>query len=384
MAKDSTQQIKKRNLPLYWKLAEMIKANIRAGKYPVGDFLPAERQLAEDFDLSRVTVRKAMERLLDEGIVENKKRLGYQILSATEHGQEPMPTRKTLFICMPFYPIHYIGNQLLAGIEKELLKYNCNLVLKNHNENIDQETAFFQEFMEQQIDGLFLMPSVSDLQHYPAIDFATLLQTLPVVFVDKYLRGLHGDFVGTNNLMSAFELVSYLIDRGHRTIGFISNEPTSTMDERYLGYVLAHHTHHLPLDPACIHFEYQHQSVHFEYTIVGSESTRKLLNMPARPTAIFTANDFIATGVVKVLEEHQIRIPDEMSLVGFDHDLYAQNTLPFHLTTVEQDCATIAATAVTRMMHKIQYPDDGAASHITFPAKIVEGDSVADIAPLAS
>lgn len=379
MRKDTTQQIKKRNLPLYWKLAEMIKANIRAGKYRVGDFLPAERQLAEDFDLSRVTVRKAIERLLAEGIVENKKRLGYQILAATEGRAAKVPTQKTLFICMPFYPIHYIGNQLLACIEKELLKYNCNLVLKNHDEDVKKEAAFLQEFLNQQVDGLFLMLSVSDPQQYPTIDFPKLLRTIPVVFVDRHLPGVHGDFVGTNNLMSAFDLVSYLIKKGHRKIGFISNERTSTMDERYLGYVLAHHTHNLPLEPAYIHFEFQHQNIHFQYGIAGYDSTEQLLKTPSPPTAIFAANDFITTGIVKALDDSHLRIPEDVSVVGFDNDVYALNTLPIKLTTVEQDCATIAAMAVSKMMQKIQQPSDYQDSHTTFPATIIERESVANI-----
>lgn len=366
------ESLDSRNIPLYWKLADLIRANIAAGKHGRGDLLPSERELSETFGVSRVTVRKALNLLREEHVIESVGRLGHRVVGGAAQTAAIEPS--TLFMCMPFYPQHHFGNHLLEAIERELLKVNFNLILKNTEESVERETQFLRELATQSVDGVFFMPSSSTLHDYDE-ESLRLMTSLGVIFIDRYIPGLRCNFVGTDNYLSSWELVNLLIEQGHRRIGYVGYKTLSSVDERVAGYYQALRTNGIPIDPALVLFDHEHDAVNREYGVVGKAQTRQLLADHAPPSAIVASNDFVATGVAAAIGEAGLRMHEDICVVGFDNDQFAAGRLSGPIATVEQDYAAIAKEAVKRLTD----PDDqsrGRSRRSLFPGSIVAADSV--------
>jgi LacI family transcriptional regulator len=240
----------------------------------------------------------------------------------------------TQFIDSPFY------GEVLRGIEDTLRQAHYVPLFVSGHWDQQEEMACIELLLDRKVDGLIAVSSC--LTDDTLVEIA---EAVPLVVTGRRLRGARIASLDYDNIDGAKHAVEHLIGLGHRDIAFISG-PTNHADarERLGGYMAAlgakaHRDPRLIVDA-----DYQEQG--------GYEATLGLLASGVRFTAILAANDQMAFGVRLALHEQGLRVPEDVSLVGFD-DLYFSRYLTPPLTTVHhsaQDLGRRASEALKELV----------------------------------
>jgi DNA-binding LacI/PurR family transcriptional regulator len=277
---------------------------------------------------------------------------GYRV-NAVAQGLRKQRTFLIGHILQAIAPNPFFATVALAS-QQEAARHGCGLLLSTTQANPDIERDVVETLLRQRVDAILFTTVTSD-------DNVRLAAAsgIPVVQVERVSAvPTHG--VSVDNFGGAFDAVKHLIDLGHRRIAFIgvaidnphgrshdgsvvsySFERRSVERERLGGYTSALAAHDIPLDPDLLDFGNTYYS-----SERGNKVTRRLLELPAekRPTAIFAACDLLAAGVLQELLARGVRVPEEMSVVGYD-DTYASHLSP-PLTTVTQPMTELGIVGV--------------------------------------
>lgn len=173
--------------------------------------------------------------------------------------------------------------------------------------------------------------------------------------------------VSIDDRQAAHDMTAYLIGLGHRRIGFIKGHPDhGSSHERFDGYCQALRDAGLPVDEdLSVQGYYSYQS--------GIEGAERLLSLPNRPTAIFACNDDMAAAVLAASQKFNLRVPNQLSVAGFDDSLVSQVVWP-RLTTCRQPISDMAAAAVSML---IQRPGEGGPAWRRLEHELVIRESTA-------
>ncbi len=254
----------------------------------------------------------------------------------------------------PFY------SRVLEGIEAELAVNNYNLVLHLLPEIYTGDMP--KMIRERQVDGLILVGVLN--QNF--MDQLSFLE-IPTVLVDPKITTSTFCQVLIDNEHGAFEAIQYLIQHGHRRIAFISGDlDRLSFRQRYDGYLKALEFYRIPFEQALV------QTGGLEK---GYDHVRALLALPHPPTAVFAANDINAIYGYKAIQELQLQIPDDVSVVGFD-DIELGKMISPPLTTVrvyKEQMGSIAVRSLFKVLnHEIEQPVT-----TLVPTRLIERESVA-------
>jgi LacI family transcriptional regulator len=168
-----------------------------------------------------------------------------------------------------------------------------------------------------------------------------------MVIVDRVLPGIEAPVVRGDNEDGAYRLTQHLLDLGHRSIGMIAGpRGISSSEQRIVGYRRALEDNGISVDPILIR--------HGDYSQPGGyKITCELLTAAVPfPTALFAANNFIALGVLQALNEAGLRVPEDVSLVGFD-ELATNSLQPPFLTIADQNPYAIGKEAAALLIQQI-------------------------------
>nr|WP_218170483.1 LacI family DNA-binding transcriptional regulator [Pseudomonas gingeri] len=240
---------------------------------------------------------------------------------------------------------HYFSETVHA-IETECAKHGIMMLFVDTHDDPEQELRVVKALHHRRVDGILLAPSTGSRPL--ALDYL-LENEIPAVLVDRLVtEGF--DQVGVENRRSTEELVTHLVEHGHRRIGFIAGrEGFSTTDERVEGYQAALHKAGLPFDPALL-------------VNGGSDSeparlaTGQLLALQSPPTAIMAANNLMTLGAMHALRDAHVDVPGQMALVGFDDFDWADFFVP-RLTLIAQPVKALGAEAVNLLLKRIESPE---------------------------
>jgi LacI family transcriptional regulator len=238
----------------------------------------------------------------------------------------------------------YIG-EIIRGIDAELAAAQYELMLYTTHRRKTKESAYVVTLTRGLADGLLLV-----LPRTPGAYLDTLRQhRFPHVLIDH--RGVDEETpaVAAANRQGAYSATEYLIGLGHRRVGFI----TGAMDQmcaqdRLEGYRAALGDHGVAFDPELVYEGNFFQPLGY----VGASA---LLELPHPPTAIFASNDISAFGVMEAVREHNLRIPEDVSVVGFDDIPQAAHMHP-PLTTVRQPLEEMGRIAMHMLLEYIEDP----------------------------
>jgi LacI family transcriptional regulator len=193
---------------------------------------------------------------------------------------------------------------------------------------------------------------------------------IPVVLVNRYLDGDTADTVVSDNSAGGRAVAEAMLDLGHRRIALISGpENATTSRDRERGFRDGLEARGVDLDEALRRVgQFSHHS--------GYQWGLDLLTSRPRPTAIFAVNDLIAFGALDAARRMGIRVPDELSVVGFD-DIEMAGWEAFNLTTVKQPLAKLGREAVALLLDRIAAAGDSAPRRRTFPVDLVRRRTLA-------
>ncbi|MGC9395122.1 MAG: LacI family DNA-binding transcriptional regulator [Anaerolineae bacterium] len=192
----------------------------------------------------------------------------------------------------------------------------------------------------------------------------------PLVAIDPHEHNIFPAVISANR-EGAIAVMEYLIDQGHRRIGFITGrQGLVSSNRRQQGYIDALKQAGLPVDETLIHpGDYTRKA--------GFDGLQHLFALPDPPTAIFAANDQSALGVLDAANEAGLRIPDDLSVVGFDNIPLAMCSTP-GLTTVDQSVSEMGYVATTMLIKLIQ-GEDLDETLCKIPTRLVIRDSCRSI-----
>ncbi|GFN33370.1 LacI family DNA-binding transcriptional regulator [Paenibacillus xylaniclasticus] len=257
-------------------------------------------------------------------IVETAKALGYG-----PYGQKHNSGGAVL-VLVPERIMSYEDNDhfqffhdMIWGLEKSVRAKGWNAVITPIDAEMEAGLVLPRHCTEMTYKGIILFGIVERAYAKRVWEL-----DVPLVMLDSYHRGLPCPVVATDNIEGAYEAVEFLIRSGHRNIGFIGpTNLTSSHEERWFGYWKAMTDNGLSIDPA----QTTVKSVSFHHS---AEEIRSLLDRLGHwPTAFFCSNDRIAYLLADELEKRGMRVPDDISIVGFD-DLKAGAGHKLSLTTM--------------------------------------------------
>lgn len=222
-------------------------------------------------------------------------------------------------------------NRAIAESDFDLLVYTTGDVRKSGRAFHEQK---YVSLLTNSIsDGVILVAPVAGEFNVDA----------PIVSIDPLVSNPNYSSVHATNYQGAMDAMEYLLGLGHRRIGYISGrEELESSNRRLMGYRAALEKAGIPIDESLI--------ASGDYTTeTGASGARKLLGLENPPTAIFSSNDQMAMGVFQVAEEMGIRIPEDLSVVGFDNITESKY---MGLTTVDQFISEMGYVA-THMLLKL-------------------------------
>lgn len=204
-------------------------------------------------------------------------------------------------VCNPFY------TNIARGVEDVCLKHNYRLLLCNTDENIEKQNSYLDSIRGRLCDGFVISVVSEEDTSLKKINY----KDIPYVMISRKSPSIEADFVGIDDHYGAYRAVTYLIRNGHRKIATISGkQDTYPGKMRLKGYLDALKDSKISVDENYIQY--------CDFTVRSAyESTQKLLRLVSPPTAVFVGNNLMTLGCLKCLKEHNVKIPEDMSVISF-------------------------------------------------------------------
>lgn len=246
------------------------------------------------------------------------------------------------------------------GVEDVASEAGYTVTYCNTDEDESKEQKNIALLLQQQVDGILLVPALSKPD---AVNYI-LGRKLPVVVLDRRMPDAETDVVRCDSEDGAYQLVRYLIELGHRRIAVLTGpEGTSTADDRLAGYWRAMSEAGLEaIDTWVQRGSFTQNS--------GYEMAGNVVDLTPRPSAIFAANNFIAIGAMKAVQEHGLTVPEDVALVGFDDLPQALVMFPF-LTVAAQPAYEMAQAATRLLLARIAGEAPEEQQEIVLPTELI-------------
>jgi GntR family transcriptional regulator, arabinose operon transcriptional repressor len=363
-SKSANRALKK--APMHRVIYDTFRAAIQRGEYLSGDRLPSETELCKQFQVSRITVAKAIHSLQHDGLVMRRPGSGtYVLLSAPS-------TSYQFGLLIPELGSTEIFEPICRGIMGSPQAKSHSLIWGHTSqENSSKEEgarSLCRQFIEQKVSGVFFAPLefVEDdsINHQLVTELREA--GIPIVLLDRcyypYPSRSNLDLVGIDNHRASFVVTQHLWNRGARRIVFVARtHSASTMIERVSGYQFALGECGSQFVPRALYGDVE--DVEFVRHLVEDE----------RPDGVVCGNDLTAAHLMRGLIGMGVRVPQQIRLVSFDDVSYAK-FLPVPLTTIRQNCPQIGESAMELMLDRIQHPNRPAVD-LLVPFELVVRES---------
>jgi len=232
--------------------------------------------------------------------------------------------------------------EIARGIEDTGFEQGYSVIICNTDNDQQKEQLYVSVLLEKQVDGMIFVSAGESTQAISALR----ARRKPFVVVDRMVSNVETDSVMTDNARGGELAVTHLIQLGHRRIGCISGPSAlSPSADRLTGYRNALEAHGIPVEEALIvkgDFHYQG----------GYAAALQLLTAPAPPTAIFALNDLMAIGAIAAAKKLGKRVPEDVSVIGFDDIDLAPYMSPA-LTTIAQSKHQMGVVATSLLFERI-------------------------------
>ncbi len=254
-------------------------------------------------------------------------------------------------------------NMLLQGIDRSVMEHGYDMLLSTCRLG-DSRVDYLRLYFQKKVDGLILF--LPDARYLKAGKI--IKNMIPCVIVGEQPYDKRLDCVDTDNFDGMFRMTEYVISRGLSRIAFVKGIPFRRCSiDRFNGYSKAMRNHRLEICPELVlDGDFTRHS--------GTVAMRKLLSLRPLPEALVCSNDIMALGALSEAKAADIRIPRDMSIVGFDDINITELTDP-PLSTVKQPLFDIGFTASEILFNKIRNPDCAVSEKI-FPAELIIRKSI--------
>ncbi|MCI0418471.1 MAG: GntR family transcriptional regulator [Acidobacteria bacterium] len=335
--------------------------------YPVGTFLPPERALAEAFGVARPTLRRALEPLIKEGLLENCPGVGTRVVAARALARRLKSKWRVIGLLLPDIRSPFFV-EITEAIEYTALQRGYQILLCSSRRQLPVEELHIKQLVERQVDGVIIahdryreFPQTLDLLEKASIPFV-LMFGIPTKA--KF------DTVAVDEKAGVYEAMRYLLSLGHREIAFCHPLPQTEPHPRMEAYLEFMKENRLPVPK---HFFIPSEALEDR---AAPFTLKNLLSRSPHPTALFAGNDQMAIILLKQLAALKMRVPEDFSVMGFDNLRFAEH-LSVPLTTMDQPIQEMGRRATELLLERVELAKPLAPRHEIFHPRLIIRESCA-------
>ena len=318
--------------PLYKKIIDDLLQAIASGKLPEHAQLPTEKELSQTYQVSRITSKRALTELENQGLI-------YRIQGKGSYVQTQRPKKKKaarILFLIPFLNDLSLGN-FNEGLAPVTSEHQYEVIMSSAEFLINKQA----EDIMADFDGMIYY--AHNTEDFLDTLFELSIQQFPVIILDKKIHDLPYPTIQSDNFSGGEMATNYLATHGHQRIAYIFGESTlpQSVRQRYLGYIHATKEHHLSFHTALS-----------DKAAISSEKTLEYL-IENEITGVVCENDLVAISLMNQAKRANISIPAQLSVVGFDN-IQAAALVDPSLTTIAQDFKGMGQLAGTMLIEWIE------------------------------
>ncbi len=346
--------------PLYSQIIDILRGRIERGEYVPDQQLPTEVELAEQFGVSRITSKRALIELEREDLIYRRRGSGSFVKKKegsrrSAEDQSGASANRIVSMIIPYVASNdTLGH--IPGIAAYLESRGYYLSIHNSDWSSAQERELLRSLPKRGTSGIILYP-VSTQRNLDIVH-ALHASGYPIATIDQYYSLLSMGSVVSDNFGGGYTSAARLIELGHARIAFLSTidiQYRSTVRDRFFGYCKALGDNGIPVD---IDLVYSGKTDQAESDPPNRRQFYKSLlgqMMEQQVTAVQAEHDLVAFEIVKAAADMGVRVPEELSVVGFDNNLdFALHTDVPPITTVEQDYREIGKRAAAMIVDQLE------------------------------
>jgi DNA-binding LacI/PurR family transcriptional regulator len=382
-------------MPLYLQIAARLLQEIEGQGWDAHAKLPSEVDLAERFRVSRGTVTKALDTLVDRRLLYRRRPRGTFVSpppdpprSDSVPGQGHAGLIGVVVGGITEALLDSVHGSILFGVQTVGRAAGFGIMLAMAENDVAMERYYIEDLCERGVEGLIVFPGshpvASDHGRLESVgddarsDVLRWMQErgTPFVLVDRWVPSVHCDWVVSDDEAAGRMATDHLIGLGHRRIGFLTTKPYVTgIANRLIGYSLSMQAHGLAVDNDLIcHVHELSREGHMRERLQDSAGLQGFLRTSKRPTAFIVSNDYVAARLTFDAEAVGLRVPDDLAIVscGWGGSLGAYARVP--LTTIAQPLVEVGRQATHVLLDRMA----GRSSlirHMSLPVSLVVRES---------
>ena len=321
--------------PLYIEIKEDLLKEILNGRYPAGSFLMTESELCKKYGVSRITVRRALSSLAEDGWIERKSGSGTIIRNPA--GEKSSVSSTGIGLVVTNLTSRFLG-EIVRGIESEIRIHNKTLSIALSNGDPESELECIDHLLQSGIRDLIILSCEESMLKHRVDLFERM--NVSLVLIDRNQKISYPyDFIGSDNSGGSYAAVRHLGNMGFSKLGFIQYRTSlSSVIQRYQGFCQAMK----------------------DFNLTGLTQNPMFLDNLKNETAalekevpfgLVAVNDEIALEVMKTLKSRGLKIGSDVGIIGFDNSPTGEYVTP-GLTTVLQNPLLIGQNAVEALMDR--------------------------------
>ena len=321
-----------------------LKEQIRNQKMTAGDKILSENELSSKFNLSRFTVRHAINILTNEGLLEKRHGSGTFVKLS-----QPEKPKTGIIGVITTYLDDYIFPTIINGIDEILTQKGYTMSLGITGNKTEKELVCLNSMLQNNVDGLIIEGTKSA---FPTVNIDILKEfkhkNIPVVFINGIYSDIDFSYVLMDDEKGGTMAASYLIDYGHTLIGGIFKSDDIQGHKRYKGFVSACHRRGLVIDEDSVLW-YTTEDLE---NIFCKEYDKLFMKRFSACSAIICYNDQIAVKVIETLARNGQSVPQDRSIISFDNSNLAEVSST-KLTSITHAGKTMGLEAATALLDMI-------------------------------
>ena len=306
------------------------------------------RDIAEELNLTPATVSRALHdhpRISAETkrlVIETAKRLNYRrnrIASSVRTGRS-----HTIGVIIPSARINFFGS-VVHGIETLASDHGYHTLIYQSEESAHLEKQAIEAFLGARVDGILasLAKEENDFAHYLELKKGNV----PIVLFDRFVDALNIPSVVIDDYKGGYCATEHLINQGYKRIAHLAGpQRFQTFQNRQKGFLDALKAYDVPIDESLIYTG----DISIE---AGKWAADYFMDLGNPPDAIFAVEDFSALGVVKRLKEREIKIPEEVGVIGFANEDFDEHITP-SLSSIDQQTVQMGREAFSMLLKLIE------------------------------
>lgn len=354
----------------YLKVAEQLKGDLLLGNAAAGHRIPTEHELVKRFGVGRNTVRQAVELLVAEGFLHKVQGSGtFFSDKIAEYKEKRNTARRNKCIGVVLNQVNdYLFPNILSGISDYLFEHDYHIIIRMTLNQIAREKHILSELLESEVAGLIVEPARSGLPLINTDLYRRIEQQYPCVLLHATLPEFSFPTIDNANEDGGALLVNHLVQNGHTNIAAICKADEMSGIKRFRGYATEMQRHGLKVNENRVLW-----FVDEDYEELFSEGCApRVMRCLKNCTAVVCFNDDVARRFLPYVEKQGLRIPDDLSVVGFDDVQW--DHAPNPVTTIEHPKELLGRAAAEALLTLFDNPFADVTRY--FPPRLIERETV--------